>query len=157
MSKENESAEERLLVERLRREAIESRPAFSESLHQRIVRAVEQRRATVAEDVKPVVSRRWSRGLATALAAACLLCAVVIGWQLVVNASRQDPAPIARASLTDLPSIDDLTDPIVRKIDGLTVSVALEPHATHLEHDAQAVADVLLDRLPRNVKLVDNQ
>ncbi len=182
------ATEERLLVERLRREAMESRPAFSESLHRRILTAVKQRQAAnsvpllrrssavqnqsaghclcqaVAHDEAKrwrTIPRRWPRVVAATLAAACLLCAVAIGWQLMKHSSQQDPTrgtpQFAGPSIDQLPSINDLTDGAVGRLDQLSVSAAFEPQTTHLKHDARAVASVFLDRLPVNVKVVDNR
>ena len=64
---------------------------------------------------------------------------------------------IAGPSINVLPSISDFTDHTVGRLDQLTISAALEPQTTHLKHDARAVASVFLDRLPVNVKLVDNR
>ena len=157
MFKRVPSAEERLLSKLLESDAAESRPAFSELLHQRTIFAAKQQRAAA-----PTVSRRWPRVVAAALAAACLLFALAIGWQVMENASRQDPGPgippDAQALIADLPSIDDLADRTVGRLDHLTVSVALQPQATRLKHDAYAVANVFLDRLPVDAKLLaDNR
>ncbi len=162
MSKRVSSEQEQLLAERLRREAIESRPAFSESLHRRIFSAVRQRQAAETSGAAaPTVLRRWPRVLAAALAAACLLCAVAVGWRLMVNASRQSRlekmAQVAGPSIDRLPSIGELTDHAVARLDHLTVSAALEPQTAPLKHDAMAVAGVFLDRLPVNMKLANNQ
>jgi hypothetical protein len=162
MSKRVSSNEEELLAERLRREAIESRPAFSESLHRRILRDVRQHHAAAATLVAgPAVARRWPRVLAAVLAAACLLGAVAVGWQLMENASRQsrieEIRSLAGPTLNKLPSIGDLTDRTVGKLDKLTVSAALEPQTTPLKHDARAVAGIFLDRLPVGVTVADNR
>jgi hypothetical protein len=88
------------LAEQLRREAIESWPDFSETLHQRILHAVGERRDGAAPEKRgqspfagtaqrvlrtngdcPLFSAR-RRGLAALLAAACLLCAAAIGWRI---------------------------------------------------------------------------
>ena len=162
MFKRVPSTEERLLAEQLRREAMESRPWFSESLHRRILGAVKHHRAATANLAGvPTVSRRWPRVLAAVLTAACLLCAVAIGWRLMKNPAQQEPAQgtpqVAGPSINDLPSIGDLTDHTVDRFDRLTISAALEPQTTHLKHDARAVAGIFLDRLPVNVKVVDNR
>ena len=162
MSKQVPSKEEQLLAERLRREAMESRPAFCESLHRRILTAVKQHRAAMADlATERTASRRRPRLLTATLAAACLLCAVAIGWQLVRNAAQQKTAPgtsqFAGPSINELPSINDLTDRTVGRLDHLSVSAAFEPQTTHLKHDVSAVASVFLDRLPVNVKVVENR
>ena len=96
--------------------------------------------------------------MVAALAAACVLCAAAIGWQLSKRQGTVETVqPVARASIADLPSIDDLTGQAVRRLDGITVAAALEPQATHLKHDARAVAGVFLDRLPVDMKVVSNE
>jgi hypothetical protein len=162
MSKQVPQSEEQLLVERLQREAAESRPAFSESLHRRIVAAVKQRHAgeTRVADA-PLVFRRPLRVLPAALAAACLLCAVAIGSWFMENVVGPGTVPAVpptnEVSLNDLPSLDDLTKQAVVGLDHYAVSIALEPQATHLKQDARAVAGVFLDRVPGGEKLVDNR
>jgi hypothetical protein len=161
MPKQVPSKEEQLLAEQLRREAIESRPAFSESLHQHILNAVRQNHAAVANlATGTAASRRWPRVLAAALTAACLLSAVAIGWQLLANASRQNPVekmPSDAPSIAKLPSIGDFTDHTIGKLDELSVSAALEPQTTPLKRDARAVASVFLNRLPIDVKMADDR
>jgi hypothetical protein len=66
--------------------------------------------------------------------------------------------PGPQVSINDLPSIDELADHTVGRLDSLTVSAALEPQKTHLKNDARAVADMFLDRLPIDPKLLaDNR
>jgi hypothetical protein len=161
MSKQVPSKEEQLLTERLRREAIESCPAFSESLHQHILATVRQHHAAVANLVTgTTASRRWPRVLVAALTAACLLCAVVIGWQVLANASRQNPvekSPPDAPLIVKLPSIGDFTNHTIGKLDELSVSAALEPQTTPLKRDARAVASVFLNRLPIDMKMADDR
>jgi hypothetical protein len=157
MFKRIPSKEERLLGELLESDAAESRPAFSESLHHRVLCSAKQRLAAA-----PTVVRRWPRGLAVALAAACLLFAVAMGWQLLENAARQVPdpgmPPGPQVTINDLPSIDELADHTVGRLDRLAVSAALEPQKMHLKNDARAVAGMFLDRLPIDPKLLaDNR
>jgi hypothetical protein len=156
MFKRNPSNEERLLGEFLENEAVESRPEFSESLHRRTMSAAWQRLAA-----KPTVARRRPLGLVFAVAAACGLFALAVGWQLLKNDARQAPAPeiqLVEQTKIDLPSIDDLADHTVGRLEGLTVSAALEPQTTRLKHDARAVAGIFLDPLPIDARLLaDNQ
>jgi hypothetical protein len=169
MPKRSLSKQEQQLAEQLRHEAIESRPAFSESLHRRILSAVKQgqaaesqmaenvpllRRSSAAPDRE--VTRRWQRVLAIALTAACLLCAVGTGWVALRQNSVEKPS-VAPPSLAQLPSVGDLTDHTVDQLDDLTVAAVLEPQTTPLKNDARAVASVFLDRLPVPVKMVDNR
>lgn len=152
MFKRNSLTEERLFGELLEDAAVVSRPEFSESLHRRTMSAA-RLRLTVA----PSVARRRPRVLAFTAAAACLLFVLAIGWQKLTNDSRKVPTPenpqLARERI-NLPSIDDLADRTVGRLDGLTVSGALEPQVTSLKHDAQTVASIFLDRLPIDANLL---
>jgi hypothetical protein len=161
MPKQRSSMEEQLLAEQLRREAADSRPEFSESLHCRIVAAVRQHHAAVADVVhRAAFSRPWVRGLAAALAATCLLAVAAIGWRLMVNASRQEtiankpsaPAPL----LADLPSMHELPGQAMGRLDHLSVAT-FEPQATRLKHDARSVAGLFLDRLPVSTTLASSR
>ena len=168
MPKRSLSKQEQQLAEQLRHEAIESRPAFSESLHRRILSAVKQGQAAESQTAESVprlrrssamtgqdqwqtVTRRWPRALAIALTAACLLCAVGTGWV----ALRQNA--VEKPSLAQLPSVSDLTVHTVGRLNDLSVAAVLEPQTTPLENDARAVAGVFLDRLPISVKIVDSR
>lgn len=169
MSKQVPSKEQ-LLSQQLHREAIETRPMFSESLHEQILRAVEQSQANTetaesvpllrrssADDIQSTdhpIHRRWPRAIAVA---ACTLLAIAIGGQLLLTALRHtsgQKAPISQPSLAQLPSINDLTDHTVGRLDRLC---AIEPQTTPLKNDAYAVASVFLDRLPVAVKTDDKQ
>jgi hypothetical protein len=159
MSKRLTSTEERALEERFRREAIESRPAFSESLHRRILCAVRQHHAAVISvGDRAALARRWRRGWATALAAACVLCAAAISWQLSGSAQRPGAIdnPIPQPSLADLRVIDEWTDQATLGLDGLVASASLKPHAAKLKHDARLVANAFLEPLPVDVQLVSD-
>jgi len=81
---------------------------------------------------------------------------VAIGWQLMVNASRRSGVEKTQ-QVAELPSIRDLTDHTVGRLDRLTVAAALEPQTTPLKHDARAVASVFLDRLPVNMNVANNR
>lgn len=152
MSKRVPKSQEQVLAERLRREAIESRPEFSESLHRRIACAVKQHHVAA----HAAVTTGWRRGLATALAAACLLCAVAIGWRLSQSDPQQnpvgDPQAIAQASIL----IDQWTDQATSGLDGLVASASFKPHTAQLKHDAQLIADTILEPLPVDVNLVSD-
>jgi hypothetical protein len=148
MFKRIPSPEERLLGELLEKDAAESLPEFSESLHQAVFAAGRKRLARPSS----VARRRRPLALAFALVAACLLAVAAIGLHLLIKSLR--PAPvhenlsIAGPSIHDLPSIDDLTDHALGKLDKLTLSAALEQQTTPLKHDARKVAGLFLDRIP---------
>lgn len=152
MSKRVYKSQEEVLGERLRREADESRPEFSESLHRRIACTVRQHHVVV----HAAVPRGWQRGWTAALAAACLLCAVAIGWRLWQNGPQQnatgDPRAIAHTSIL----IDQWTDEATSGFDGLLASASFKPHTAQLKHDARLIASTILEPLPVEVDLVSD-
>ena len=160
MSKRLATTEERALGERLRREAIESRPSFSESLHRRILCAVRQHHAAeIGVGDRAALAERWRRGLAAVLAAACVLCAVAIGSWLSGTARRPGAGDDPRAndpSVAGRRLIDQWTDQATLGLDDLVASASLKPHAAKLKHDARLVADAILDPLPVDVQFVSD-
>ena len=162
MSKQIPSTEEQALAERLRREAMESRPAFSESLHERIACALRQGHAEVVEVATNhgfEMAKRRAR-LAIALTAAGVLCAMIIGWQLVDRVQRQgpieDPQEMAGPSIDDLRVIDQWADQAAIGLDGLVATATMKPQAEELKRDAKVVADAFLKPLPVSVELVSD-
>jgi len=185
------SAKEQALDERLRREAFASRPAFSEPLHDRIVGAIQRRRAEESEanaNSRPLTAagRLVDRGVsvrrllaagyspaALSAIAACVLCAVAIGWwfngnhrqpnmpannSIAVVRSQAGPASApndAAAPTTELPSIGELADRAADSLDELAAAASLTPQSAQLEHDARLAADMLIERLPVDVHLAE--
>jgi hypothetical protein len=162
MSEQIPSTEEHALAERLRHEALESRPAFSESLHERIACALRQAHGEVVEVATnhgfEMAKRR--RGPAIAFAAASVVCAMLIGWQLVNRVQRQgsidDPQEVAGPSIDDLRVIDQWADQAALGLDGLVATATMKPQTEELKRDAQVVADAFLKPLPVNVQLVSD-
>jgi hypothetical protein len=169
MSRRLSSGKEQRLGERLRQESIDTWPAYSEALHDRIVSAIEQ---TKSEPVMPNrrstdvrLRGRWM----AALAAACLVGVVVFGWQsaqresdqggdLLANASSQfsDELPriaVAETLMPGAPLIDEWTDKSVEDLGGLAISAAIAPHSEGLEHDTRLAAETLLERLPVDMEV----
>jgi hypothetical protein len=151
---------ESALREQLRREATESRPVFSETLHRRILAAVQERRAERATDggSPPLAShqadaqRRRKRTLMAWAAAACFLCAAAIGWQL--SEMRESRRPLAKKSpMADLLVVNDLADSAVAGLDGLAASVELTLPPPDLSADVQSTAEALMQRLPVDLEL----
>ena len=82
MSRQISSGDERALAERLKQEALASRPEFRETLHARIRRAVGQCKASGAVTYRrPAASWLSPRWVPAAAAAVCILGALVILWQ----------------------------------------------------------------------------
>jgi len=154
-------AKETKLAEQLRREAAESRPTFSESLHQRIVISVGQRRSGGPIAVGHVTAaKQGRRRLAAVLAAACALgAAVLIGRQTLERRTEQRAEtripPVAVATLADLPPLDEWANNAWENLDKLTTSANLQSQSEHLEHDARLAADTLLRRLPIDADWLD--
>ena len=162
MAKRVPSTKEQTLGERLRREAIESRPGFSEALHRRILCAVRQHHALeVSVGDRATMARRWRRGLTAVLAAACLFGAAAIGWRFIGSAQRHgeanDPQEIAGPSIEDLRVLDRWADQATMGLDDLVATATLKPQTAQLKHDARLAASTLLEPLPVDVQLVNDR
>ncbi len=161
MNKRIPSAENRRLAERLHREAIESRPAFSESLHRRIVKTINASSSEMPQNMPaPALRRDWHRRPTVAAAVACLLLGVVaIGWWMAALAERQNALDterrIAQSQASQLFTLDEMTDRAAAGLDGVVASVTLTREADHLKHDARLAAHSLLERLPVDVEMID--
>lgn len=155
------SAEKRRLAERLRREAAESRPAFSESLHRRIVEAVNASSGETHQNTPTPASRGdWRRRPGVVAVATCLLLGVVAaGWWMAAMAERQraleSERMMAQSQAEKLLAIDEMTDRARARLDGVVASVTLTREADHLKHDARLAACSLLERLPVDVEMID--
>ena len=163
-------ADSKTIRERLRREALESRPEFSEALHQRIIRSVGERYAEgAAAGGRNTAAGRRQRGLTAVLAAACVLAAVAIGWRFGANPMQPDGEPLSMdnrletssfvlsGKIEDLPPMNVLTDRAVTGLDGLLASTGFMLPSTQLAHDARLAADSLLQRLPLDMELDDDR
>ncbi|MBN1393587.1 MAG: hypothetical protein JW959_00960 [Pirellulales bacterium] len=161
-------ADDQTVAEQLRREALESRPQFSESLHRRILRSVvngQAEGAPIAVDSRGAGRRR--RGLAILLTAACLLAAVAVGWRFGRDGKQPDAAKIssndqlANAFLTgrieDLPTISALTDRAIADLDGLLAASGFKLPSSQMEHDARLATDALLRRIPFEMEAAEQR
>jgi hypothetical protein len=157
MSERIPSSEERSLRERLRQEATESRPEFSESLHERIAGALRRHHATIGAVHRAATRKGWQRGLVALAAAACLLAAVAIGWQLIQStAQRGHGRNVAKDNqewIERRQVIDQWTQQAATGLDGLLPSATSEPRESVLKHDARLVASTFLQPLPVDVPL----
>jgi hypothetical protein len=144
------STRESRLGRRLRREALESRPAFSETLHRRILARIEPRRLQYrSSDV------RRKRSLMAVAAAACLLCAVAIGWRLgeMRRAQMAIADSAAESPLGGLAMIQEMPDRAAAGLDGMAASIDLTPPPARLSSDARRTVEALMERLPIDVEL----
>ena len=160
------------LGERLRQEAIDTWPAYSETLHNRIISAIERRhpKNELATPNRRSADARRRAGWTTAFAAACLAGAIVFGWQsaereydqgvedVFVGAGSQlanDLPPMAATETTmpGSPLIDEWADTSVEELGGLFVSAAVAPQSASLKHDTRLAAETLLERLPIDMEI----
>jgi hypothetical protein len=116
------------------------------------------------ENVRFVVKglrRLKARTMAVCAAAAVSVAFVLaIGWPMP-NSTRHVPVPenpqVVRPRI-GMPSIGDLADHTVARLDGAAVSAAFEPEMNRLKRDAHSIAGMFLDRLPIDATLLaDNQ
>ncbi len=167
---------ERRLADRLRREAEDRRPEFSESLHQRIVEAttwhkVQPRPAAFG---RPEL-RAW---LGAALAVGIAVVATVGVWQYVHREAPQALQPRETAVLPpgevaepetghDVPPVDveqSPLDPLDAVAGGTAETVGNLVDATlrksqwaYLDHDARLAADLMLAQLPLDLELLEGE
>ncbi len=88
-------------------------------------------------------------------AAACLLCAVAIGWRL--GELRKDHLGLAggagESPLAALALIHELPDRAAVGFDSWAASVELTPPPARLSSDARLTAEALMERLPVDLEL----
>lgn len=161
MSKRSPSPEKQTLRQRLEHEAADSRPEFSESLHQRIIAAVGQHHATVAARHRAVMKNSWVRGFAALAVTAALLVAAAIGWRLVRPlTSPNDTVEVVKDTRTWIEgrqAIDQWANQTTTGLDGLISFTSAQPRESVLKHDARLVASTLLQPLPVEVPLNGQQ
>ncbi len=144
---------EEALRDRLRREAESKRPAFSESLHAKIMAAVE-----ASEPTAQVPPARRPTGRFAAYAAAAAACAAAV--LVAVSWREPDARPVAAPGHATARS-EPVPDPIaglnaLAKLGGETASDVGELVNTtlgrtkwaYLDRDAETAARLLADRLP---------
>jgi hypothetical protein len=152
------------IADRLRHEAKDTRPAFSESLHVRICRAVEQ--SEMAEPPRPVALPYSSRGGITAAVAATLAVGVLyLVWQgnspsgsvpkpgEIVSSAGQEKAVVNPEPRPDeaLPSSTDVPGNPAVEIGLLVDSTLTNRRWAYLDHDLQLATRMLLDQLPGSI------
>jgi hypothetical protein len=149
--------EEQALREQLRQEAAQSRPEFSESLHQRIAGAIREHHAAIAATHRAIAAKHGRRGLVALLTAACLLAAVAIGWRFIHPVAPQDRgndiAQAHQAWLERRQAIDDWANQTTAGLDHLVASATPQSSTGVLTHDARLVASTLLQPLPVDMPL----
>lgn len=165
MSRRLLSKGEQRLVDRLRQEAIETRPAYSESLHKRILAAVRQQpreKNPAAPRRQPADTRRSMQWMAAA--AVCLAIVAVLQWQSDQRATDQNakrgvaiayahfddelPRRAVTAVLLPCTPVDEWSEKSVNELSNMAVIEAIAPHSAKLQHDARLAAEAVLMPLP---------
>ena len=157
MSEFSQTGEERLLADRLRTEAEGSRPEFSESLHERVCRAV------AASRVSPSVpSRRTVRGWIVAAVAAAVVAVLAAplavrqvgeyfgGSDRVAIVPPVTPLPVAE-SVISWEVVDELADSTREDLGELFEVELNHQQWAGLDHDAQLALETLTRQLPFDV------
>ena len=147
--------EEKNLADHLRREAETTRPEFSETLHGRILRTLEDRKSPARQHGQASwPRRRWAYA---AVAATLLIGASLLAWRLSTTtgpgpgpaeeiATGDDPAgpPAVLPAMVDVAGMADGTTQQV----GTLASVLTTEQWAYLDHDARVAMDLLIDQLP---------
>lgn len=155
MSKRTIRSNERVLADRLRREAEASRPAFSEELHERICLVIE--RGDAPSPLKmpsspPEIPSRPKRRLWLTVAATLLLAGTsLLAWQL---SNSNTPGPVTAIDdgsiamiSQDLDGFSEMTDNTMAG--ALLVDSALTTEGwAYLDHDARMATGLVLNQLP---------
>jgi len=143
------------LADLLQQEAEQTRPAFSESLHARICRAVEE--SSVAELPRPAARPRLVRvGIAAVVAATLAIgvfCLARHGAKpnTVAGPGSTDHDSVAPEPDEDLQPLADMPGNAAVDIGLLVDSTLTNRQWAYLDHDAQLAATMLLDQLPRSI------
>ena len=152
--------DEQRLADRLKLEARATRPAFSETLHARICRAVKESGAPMRR--RPMTLPRRHRWLLLAAAATLLLSVSLVAWWLTRppgSATRSPGFKVAVVERQD-PAVDPgmITGPAGQMAGefGKLVDSTLETGQwAYLDHDARVAAQFLMDQLPFDVASIE--
>ena len=144
--------DEKILADRLKREAQASRPQFSELLHARICRAIGQSKLQTARRPAAV---QWPWRWAYAAIAATLLVGVsLVAWRLSTAPGPSPRPPVedlarddSARPLRELPRLDEV-DRTVTQVGSLVDSTLTTQQWAYLDHDARLVAELLIDQFP---------
>lgn len=152
------------VADRLRHEAKETRPAFSESLHVRICRAVEQ--SEMAEPPRTAAAPRLGRaGIVGAVAATLAVAVLYLVWQgnptsgpvpkpsdMAGSGGQEDVmVELERGPDGKLQSPTDVPGNLAVEIGLLVDSTLTNQRWAYLDHDAQLATRMLLDQLPGSI------
>jgi hypothetical protein len=157
---------ERAVAERLSREDMQSRPEFSEALHDRICHAI-RCDADGSIDTRPAPAGRKVnfRRVAWAVAAVCLAGIAVWIWKTehappapVQNRNKDivKPFPVepqpnkawSDAPVVDLAAVTDLPKQMSAKLPALVDASIHSRRWAYLDHDARLTMEMLAQRMP---------
>ncbi len=149
---------EMVLTDRLRREAFEDRPAFSQILHERICHAVRLSGGTVIRAERPRGVRAWAVGLAAIGAAACLVIAGFVLRNALSPPSVPAPGDLAGAEIAQPPEPEEAQPPelpgvprlasSMPDLPSLVDSAKNVPKWAYLDHDARLAVETMASRFP---------
>jgi len=144
--------DEKALADRLRQEAQETRPAFSESLHSRICRAVEH--CEIHKRPRSAIELFRNRWVYMAVAATLLVGALFVARRLSLpGGSTPEKNNVAVEEKTEADPDTDAETPTDVPLDAVDIGMLVDstfsrPRWAYLDHDAQLVARMLIDQLP---------
>ena len=155
-----------VLGERLRREAMASRPEFSDDLHARLCLAIGH--VDVRPTPTPAAADRAPRGLLAVAVVVALCMASAIAWRSIQwspAASDEDSSMIAdRGSqerkdepgplvdpLTGIATFSQFADQATEQLDVLVASAVQKQQWADLDHDAQLMWESIAAQLPFEV------
>jgi hypothetical protein len=158
------------LAVRLRQEASDSRPEFSDALHARVLEAISRSQTTEQSLLRDSASPRAyiRRVLPAAVVAASIIAAIMAGWlttrkgsgvfsgPATVAQEERLPTPISRESASDAELLSDLAD---QATDGISIaldSTVASQKSAYLD-DFQLVTDTLIDRVPTGLLASDDR
>jgi len=166
MPKKNPTPSEKCLFRnRLRREAMASRPDFSESLHRRILAAVGDAEHQKSRRPRPLFRDARRRfGVLAALAAAAALAVVLFSERVAernpLPADASHNAILASSQATDRESANTSPDHLLVDSDTaislqrLLASTMFNSHSAALKHDLRLTTESLAERLPVDMELL---
>lgn len=152
MRKPTSSNDEKKLAEILKREAQETRPAFSESLHQRICDGIESEEPLTERFAPPAHWRRLAPVLAVA-ATVVISASAVVWWLSRPSAVLPElaEAPVETETVDEAPDfavMANATDDTVEQLSLLVETTLTDPQWAYLDHDLQLAVRLLMEQFP---------
>ncbi len=153
MHKMTDTDQEKAVAERLRREICGSQPPFSEELHDRLSRAIQQHKANSTPMPIPQSNSNWLSHITWVTSFMGILLVATILWQ-----SLHSNQMIARENIqqgnsrkADLRVLTELANRVTTKADTMIDSAVKAQRWACLDEDAQSVLKTPAARLPLDV------